>query len=213
MDLENIWLQWSNRQLNYVIDIIKNSDAKSVCEIGSFVGSVARPLWNGIKDTNKKLYLVDNYHFLPENARKSFFKFVKKSIGDSEKIYTILEDSHKYNWDQHDFIIFSHGSYEHMIPDFNRLLQSNVKYAIIDITPTCFERFNLLLHSVVTKESNLKLQYYIDGIFVLGREKLNCTLPTKKELFFHEPIQYVEKESGSYIKAINNIKAKLGIKQ
>ena len=48
MDLENIWLQWSNRQLNYVIDIIKNSDAESVCEIGSFVGSVASPLWNGI---------------------------------------------------------------------------------------------------------------------------------------------------------------------
>ena len=49
MNLENIWLQWSNRQLNYVIDIIKNSDAESICEIGSFVGSVARPLWNGIK--------------------------------------------------------------------------------------------------------------------------------------------------------------------
>ena len=90
MNLENIWLQWSNRQLNYVIDIIKNSDAESICEIGSFVGSVARPLWNGIKDTNKKLYLVDNYHFLPEKARESFFKFVKKSIGNSEKIHTIL---------------------------------------------------------------------------------------------------------------------------
>ena len=83
MNLENIWLQWSNRQLNYVIDIIKNSDAESICEIGSFVGSVARPLWNGIKDTNKKLYLVDNYHFLPENARESFFKFVRFLIVSS----------------------------------------------------------------------------------------------------------------------------------
>ena len=49
----------------------------SVDEIGVFGGSVARPLWNSIKDTNKELYLVDNYHFLPKNAREPFFKFVK----------------------------------------------------------------------------------------------------------------------------------------
>ncbi len=213
MDLQTLWSQWSDRQLEYITNIIKNSDAKTICEIGVFGGSVARPVWQSIKNTNKELYLVDNYHFLPANARKSFFKFVKKSIGDSEKIHTILEDSHKYNWDQHDFIIFSHGDYDHMVFDFNRLLQSNVKYAIIDLTPTCIDRFELLLSSVITKESNLQLQYYIDGIFVLGREELKCTLPTKNKLFLHQQIKYAPKKSGGYIEAIKTIKSRLGIKE
>ena len=213
MNLENLWTQWSNRQINYITDIIKNSDALSICEIGVFGGSVARPLWNSIKDTNKELYLVDNYHFLPKNAREPFFKFVKNSISNSERIHTILEDSHKYNWDQHEFIIFSHGSYEHMVPDFNRLLQSDVKYAVIDVTPTCIDRFELLLSSVVTQESNLRLQYYVDGVFILGRKELKCTLPTKNKLFFHQEIKCAPKQGGSYIKAIEEIKTKLGVKE
>ena len=88
-----------------------------------------------------------------------------------------------------------------------------VKYAIIDLTPTCIDRFELLLSSVITKESNLQLQYYIDGIFVLGREELKCTLPTKNKLFLHQQIKYAPKKSGGYIEAIKTIKSRLGIKE
>ena len=69
--LEKIWNQFSPKQLDYLVNIVKNSDAKTVCEIGTFTGSVARPLWKGIKGSGKELYLVDNYHFLPEKIRNN----------------------------------------------------------------------------------------------------------------------------------------------
>ena len=58
-----------------------------------------------------------------------------------------------------------------------------------------------------------RLQYYIDGIFILGREELKCTLPTINKLFFHQEIKYAPKQGSSYIKAIGEIQRKLGIKQ
>ena len=214
MQLQTLWSEFSTKQLDYITNIIKNSDAKSICELGTFVGTSAKHIWDGIKDTDKKLYLVDNYLFLPKKYRWAFFNTIKNSIDkDTKNIIPILQSSHKYNWTQHDFVIFGHHDYDHMLPDFNILLQSDVKYAIIDINSKCFDRFNLLLHSVVTQESNLKLQYYIDGIFVLGREKLKCTLPTKNKLFFHRQIKCMPKGTGTYLQAIKNIQNMLGIKK
>ena len=142
MHLQDFWSGFTKEQYNYITNIVSNSDADTVCEIGTFVGTTAKHVWNKIKDTNKKLYLVDNYLFLDEAKRNKFFNLVKHSIDpNTQNIITVLQDSHTYDWTNHDFVIFGHHDSDHMLPDFERLLQSDVKYAIIgDGIPKCFER-------------------------------------------------------------------------
>ena len=109
MHLQDIWTGFSDQQYKYITNIIQNSDANSVCEIGTFVGTTAKHIWGGIKGSGKKLYLVDNYMFLPEDKRQKFFSAVKHSIDPKTKdIVTILEDSHSYKWTNHDFVFFGH---------------------------------------------------------------------------------------------------------
>ena len=153
MQLQTLWAEFSTKQLDYITNIIKNSDAKSICELGTFDGTSAKHIWDGIKDTDKKLYLVDNYFFLPKKYRWHFFNTIKNSIDkDTKNIIPILQSSHKYDWTQH-------------------------------------------------------------VIFVLGREKLNCTLPTKNKLFFHQQIKCMPKGTGTYLQAIKDIQNMLGIKK
>ena len=80
MQLQRLWSGFTNEQYNYITNIIKNSDAKSVCELGTFVGTTAKNIWEHIKDSDKKLYHVDNYLFLQEDKRQKFFDSVKHSI-------------------------------------------------------------------------------------------------------------------------------------
>ena len=74
MQLQSIWSGFSKEQYKYITDIIKHSDAESICEIGTFVGTTAKEIWDSISGLRpkKKLYLVDNYLFLPENKREKF---------------------------------------------------------------------------------------------------------------------------------------------
>ena len=69
MQLQSLWSGFTEEQYKYITNIIKNSDAKSVCELGTFVGTTAKHIWDGIKNLDKKLYLVDNYFFLPEHEQ------------------------------------------------------------------------------------------------------------------------------------------------
>ena len=55
MKIEALWNQFSRRQFKYLGNIVANSDAKTVCDIGAFAGSVSRCLWEHIKDTDKEL--------------------------------------------------------------------------------------------------------------------------------------------------------------
>ena len=89
MKLDGLWDQFSKRQFDYLGNIIYRSNAKSICDIGSFAGSVARAVWKTIKVSDKELYLLDNYAFLPEALREPFFKAVKKTVGDSDRIHTV----------------------------------------------------------------------------------------------------------------------------
>ena len=84
MKLEGLWDQFTKRQFDYLGNIIYRSNAKSICDIGSFAGSVARAIWRAIKVSDKELYLLDNYAFLPEKERELFFKAVKKTVGNSD---------------------------------------------------------------------------------------------------------------------------------
>ena len=209
MQLQSIWSGFSNEQYNYITDIISNSDAKSVCELGTFVGTTAMHVWNSIKDLDKKLYLVDNYEFLPEEKREKFFKTVKRSIDpETENIITILEDSHTYNWQQHNFIIFGHHDADHMLPDLQKLIFSNVDYAIIgDGIPNCFHRTKATYELVAQMSGKgLHPQYYLNGLIVLGRKKLKCTLPTKQDYFFGHKLKYMPKIAPTYKRAIDEVK-------
>ena len=85
MKLYDMWEGFSTEQYSYITNIIKNSDAKTICELGTFVGSTAKQVWDSIKDTDKELYLVDNYAFLPERKRQKFFNAVKSSIDPKTK--------------------------------------------------------------------------------------------------------------------------------
>ena len=202
MNLENIWQQFSKRQFEYLSDIVSHSDAKSICEIGAFCGSVARAVWKGIQHSDRELYLIDNYAFLPEKFRPHFFKLVKKSISNDKRIHTLLEDSHQYDWTQHEFVIFSHADYDHMQKDFERLIDSNVKSVALDIPLGCFKRTATMLDAINQKK--LTLQYYVDGMLICG-QTTHCSLPTEEGMLLGQPIRYVKKKKGSYQTAIDKI--------
>ncbi len=202
MNLEKIWHQFSPRQYSYLGDIVGNSSAKSVCEIGAFCGGVARAVWQGIKDTDKELYLIDNYAFLPERFRKHFFKAVKKTISNSDRIHMLLENSHEYDWTKHDFLIFSHADFDHMEKDFDRLLDSKVKWVALDLPKGCFKRTAKMLDAITNKK--LFPSYYVDGMIICG-PTTPCTLPTQEGTFLGHQVRYVEKKKGSYNKAVEDI--------
>jgi len=209
MQLQKLWSGFTNEQYNYITNIIKNSDAKSICELGTFVGTTAKHIWEHIKNSNKKLYLVDNYLFLPENKRQKFFDAVKHSIdSDTTNIITVLENSHTYRWTQHNFIIFGHHDADHMVPDLNTLMNSDVDYAIIgDGTPKCFQRTKAVYELIANLSGKgLCPQYYLNGLIVLGRKQLECTLPTKEDFLFGHKIKYMPKPKGNYLKAIDELK-------
>ena len=209
MQLQSIWSGFSKEQYEYMTDIIHNSDAKSVCELGTFIGTTAKQVWDKIEGSGKILYLVDNYAFLPENKREKFFNVVKRSIEPNTRaIITVLESSHTYDWTQHDFIIFGHHDADHMLPDLEKLIWSNVNYAIIgDGIPNCFQRTKATYELVAQMSGKgLHPQYYLNGLIVLGRKKLECTLPTTEDYFFGHKIKYMPKVAPNYKKAIDEVK-------
>ena len=54
-------------------------------------------------------------------------------MGNSSRIHKILEDCHEYDWSQHDFVIFDHETIEHMVPDIETALTSDIKYLALYI--------------------------------------------------------------------------------
>tara|TARA_B100001248_G_scaffold158813_1_gene119738 strand:- start:8429 stop:9079 length:651 start_codon:yes stop_codon:yes gene_type:complete len=209
MQLQSLWSGFTQQQYDYITNIIKNSDAKTVCELGTFVGTAAQHIWNAIKDTDKKLYLVDNYKFIPEDKREKFFNTVKDSIDkDTDNIVTILQSSHDYDWTKHNFIFFGHHNAAHMLPDLQTLIFSDVDYAIIgDGIPGCFQRTKATFEYISQMTGKgLYPQYYLNGLIVLGRKELECTLPTEQDYFFGQKIKYMPKAPGSYLKAVDELK-------
>lgn len=209
MQLQSLWSGYSAQQYDYMTDIIHNSDAKSVCELGTFIGTTAKHIWDKIEGSGKKLYLVDNYMFLPEDKREKFFNVVKRSIEPNTKaIITVLESSHTYDWTQHNFVVFGHHDADHMLPDLEKLIWSDVDYAIIgDGIPNCFQRTKATYELVARMSGKgLHPQYYLNGLIVLGRKKLQCTLPTTEDYFFGHKIKYMPKVAPSYKKAIDEVK-------
>ena len=55
MQLQRIWSGFSEEQYEYITDIVANSDAKSVCEIGTFVGTTAQKIWENKRFGQKTL--------------------------------------------------------------------------------------------------------------------------------------------------------------
>ena len=197
----------SKLQLDYLTNLIKNSDAESICELGTFVGTTAKHIWQGIKDTGKKMYLVDNYLFLPEQKREQFFNFIIKSIDpDTKNIIPVLQSTHEYDWTQHDFILFGHHDADHFWPDYHTLINSNVKYAFIgDGYEKDFNRYKGLQELVANKKCKLRPIYHLHGIYVFGQNDIHCDLPTKDGIIFDNKVKYIPKISGKYIDKISNI--------
>ena len=103
---------------------------------------------------------------------------------------------------------FGHHDAEHMLPDLQKLIYSKVDYAIIgDGIPKCFQRTKAT-YELVSQMSGQGLhpQYYLNGLIVLGRKKLRCTLPTAEDYFFGHKIKYMPKPPMSYTKAIDEVK-------
>jgi len=209
MSLQDLWSGFSDQQYEYITHLIAESDARSVCELGTFVGTTAKKVWDKIKYSNKKMYLVDNYFFLPENRREKFFQAVKNTIDpETKNLITVLQDSHQYNWQQHDFVIFGHHDAEHMIPDLEKLIRSDVTYAIIgDGVPNCFQRTKATYELIADLSGNdWKPQYYLNGLIVLGRKDLVCKLPTQKNTLFGKPIKYMPRVNTTYRRAIEDLR-------
>tara|TARA_R110001632_G_scaffold151988_1_gene269632 strand:- start:79 stop:699 length:621 start_codon:yes stop_codon:yes gene_type:complete len=202
MILEGLWNQFSKKQFDYLGNIVYRSKAKAICDVGAFAGSVSRAIWKAIEISDKELYMLDNYAFLPEGLRESFFTAVKKTVGNNDRIHTILESSHTYDWTQHDFIIFSPADYNHFKPDFAKLIKSNVKWVALDLSLNCFQRASAMLNAIKNKE--LTPRYYIDGMIICG-EATPCSLPTSSGEFLGHKIQWADKPRGAYVDAVENI--------
>ena len=209
MKLYNMWEGFSTEQYSYITNIIKNSDAKTICELGTFVGSTAKQVWDGIKDTGKELYLVDNYAFLPESKRQKFFNAVKSSIDpETKNIKCILESSHVYDWTKHNFVLFGHHDADHMLPDLNTLIYSDVDYVLLgDGTPRCFQRTKATYELISQMSGHgLRPLYYLQGLIVLGRKDIKCDLPTTEDYLFGNKIKFMPKPRGRYLKALDELK-------
>ena len=104
--------------------------------------------------------------------------------------------------------MFGHHDADHMLPDLDKLIWSNVDYAIIgDGIPNCFQRTKATYELVAQMSGEgLHPQYYLNGLIVLGRKKLKCTLPTTEDYFFGHKIKYMPKVAPSYKKAIDEVK-------
>jgi len=193
-NIQNMWKEHDKIVYEYMRNIIKNSHAESFCELGTFVGTTAKEVWDSIKDTSKKLYLVDNYFFLPEHRRKIFFDHIIKNIDPTTKnIIPILASSHDYNWQQHDFILFGHHSIEHFEKDFQTLMNSTVKYFFIKSSENNFHYTKRIYELINNKQSKYVPKYFLRGRYIFGHKDIpcDCDLPTKKaELFGHE-IKYI----------------------
>ena len=123
-----------------------------------------------------------------------FFNIVKDSIDkDTDNIVTILQSSHDYDWTKHNFIFFGHHNAAHMLPDLQTLIFSDVDYAIIgDGIPGCFQRTKATFEYISQMTGKgLYPQYYLNGLIVLGRKELECTLPTEQDYFFGQKIKYM----------------------
>ena len=209
MKLYEMWEGFSKEQYSYITNLIKNSDAQTICELGTFVGSTAKQVWDEIKDTGKELYLVDNYAFLPEDKREKFFHSVKHTIDPKTKnIKCILQNSHTYDWTKHNFIIFGHHDADHMLPDLNKLIYSYFDYVLLgDGTPRCFQRTKATYELISSMSGHgLRPLYYLQGLILLGRKNIKCDLPITKDYFFGHEIGYMPKPKGRYLKALDELK-------
>ena len=95
-----------------------------------------------------------------------------------------------------------------MLPDLQTLIFSDVDYAIIgDGIPGCFQRTKATFEYISQMTGKgLYPQYYLNGLIVLGRKELECTLPTEQDYFFGQKIKYMPKAPGGYLKAVDELK-------
>lgn len=194
--------------MDYMTNIMAMSDAKSVCYIGPFLGGTADVIWKKIKPLGKELYLVDNYLFIPESKREHFFSKVKDQIDpDSERIHTVLASSHDYDWTKHDFVFLGHHDIDHMRPDLDRLVNSDVKYAVVEIVPRCFQRLKAITELLTHLPArDLRPLYYLNGLVILGRQPLHCDLDTTQDTLFGHDVSYMPRTKGSYLRTIDELK-------
>ena len=122
MQLQSLWSGFTNEQYDYITNIIKNSDAKSVCELGTFVGTTAKHIWENIKNSDKKLYLVDNYLFLPEDKRQKFIEKLYRAL-----IELLLRFEDDWSNDKIDKTKVMIVKFDRMMSDFEGLM-----YDILD---------------------------------------------------------------------------------
>jgi hypothetical protein len=95
-----------------------------------------------------------------------------------------------------------------MIPDFERLIDSDVDYALIgDGMPRCFQRTKTIFEFLSSRSNNsYKVKYYLDGLMIVGKKDLECTLPTTDAVLFGDNVKVMPKTEGNYLKALNELK-------
>lgn len=196
----DIWKQFTNQQDEYLGNIIKLSPAKSVCEVGSFIGSVSRTIWRNIKHTDKTLTMVDNLHFLPERLQDKFFAFIKKTVSSDPRVQTVLSDSKNYDFTQHEFVVHSHENIQHMKQDWEKIVKC--KWGVLEISTNCFERTSFVLDAI--RRDEITPRYYINGVLVFG-DPTPCDLPVQKGELLGRPVMFAPKREGTYTDAVKRI--------
>ena len=95
-----------------------------------------------------------------------------------------------------------------MLPDLEKLMNSDVQYAIIgDGMPGCFRRTKAVFEFLSARSNyGFEAQYYLNGLIVIGRKKLECILPTTPDSLFGHSIKYIPKTKSNYEKAIDELR-------
>ena len=86
--------------------------------------------------------------------------------------------------------------YNYQYKDLKKLINSAVQYAIIgDGVPGCFQRTKAVFEFLADRlDYGFEAQYYLNGLIVIGRKNLKCTLPTDQHTLFAHSIKSMPKE-------------------
>lgn len=173
--------QWSERQTEYLATIMKeNIVIRSTIEIGAGSGGVAEQIWKHIHHTGKVFHAIDAYYFIPRPHREKFAKQIRDMMPHKNDNFQLrVEDSQLGKWKTYDMMISSHEDGDHFEQDWSSFEQApgDLHTVVLDINPHCGQRFSRMTDILLTPPHGFDNMIYIDGMVVMSKHLLECSLP------------------------------------
>ena len=191
--------QWSERQIEYLATIMKeNSVIRSTIEIGAGSGGVAEQIWKHIHHTGKVFHAIDTYYFIPRPHREKFAKQIRDMMPHKNDNFQLrVEDSQDGKWKTFDMMISSHEDGDHFEQDWSLFEQApgDLHTVVLDINPHCGQRFSRTTDILLTPPHGFDNMIYIDGMVVMSKHLLECSLPLSPGTMLGRKFLYAPKRA------------------